>query len=309
MALPDRKIQATIAVNRFGLGAKGAELASAESDPRGWLEQQLGVAPLLTGLPAGPVLYTEYARRAAEMAAMKGQAAAMQSNMPGAGQYARDAYAAEVTARSQAAATTDAPLAERLVWFWSNHFTVSSLSVPALVPLAGAFEREAIRPYVLGSFANMLAASTRHPAMLTYLDNGRSVGPNSPAGQKTGRGLNENLGREVLELHTLGVTGGYTQQDVTTFAKALTGWTVDRSRDGSPGGGAFKFEPQTHEPGDKTILGKSYADDGEGQAAAVLRDIAVHPATARHVATKLARHFIADTPPGEAVDRLAIFLI
>lgn len=316
MSLPDRKIQAAIAVNRFGLGAKGAELAAAESDPRGWLNAQLGDAPLLAPpvlrLPTTGNLYAEYRRCAvAGKSMMTGSDArpAGPDALPPPGVFARDVYLKELEARTRAAVESRAPLAERLVWFWSNHFSVSWAGQPLVLPLAGAFEREAIRPHVLGSFEDMLAASSSNTAMLFYLDNAGSIGPNSPVGKHARRGFNENLGREILELHTLGVNGGYTQQDVTTFAKALTGWSVDEKRDGTPGEGAFRFVPDYHEPGPKTILGKTYPDTGQDQARAVLHDIARHPATARHVATKLTRHFIADNPPQTAVDSLAdVFL-
>jgi uncharacterized protein (DUF1800 family) len=153
--------------------------------------------------------------------------------------------------------------------------------------LAGAFEREAIRPYVLGGFADMLHAVESHPAMLHYLDNAQSVGPNSPAGRDGDRGLNENLAREILELHTLGADGGYAQPDVTEFARALTGWTIagPEGRLGPPG--TFVFNVKAHEGGARTLLGRTYAQQGYAQAAAVLEDLAHSAATARHVAAKL----------------------
>jgi uncharacterized protein (DUF1800 family) len=170
--------------------------------------------------------------------------------------------------------------------------------------MAGAYEREAIRPHVLGRFVDMLLVVESHPAMLYYLSNAESVGPNSIAGIIRNRGLNENLAREALELHTLGVRSGYTQADVTNFAKVLTGWTVML-----PGvakyGGLFVFAPRAHEPGDQVILGKRYPDTGQEQGRAVLADLARHPATARHIAEKLARHFVADESPLPLVDKLA----
>jgi uncharacterized protein (DUF1800 family) len=170
---------------------------------------------------------------------------------------------------------------------------------------AGAFEREAIRPFVLGRFADMLMAVERHPAMLFYLDNQQSIGPDSRAGKNRRRGLNENLAREIMELHTLGVGSGYTQADVTSFARILTGWTMAgrEGRLGEPGSSVFNAN--AHEPGDAVLLGKTYPAGGMGQAEAALYDIARHPATAQHIATELARHFIADEPPPAAVARLA----
>lgn len=187
-----------------------------------------------------------------------------------------------------------------------------------MVGLSGSLEFEAIRPHVLGRFADMLGAVERHPAMLLYLDQAVSIGPNSPVGQriaargKRKAGLNENLAREILELHTLGVRTGYSQADVTEFARALTGWTVsgigrspagERAQaDGPPG--SFVFAANVHEPGERTILGKRYAPAGEAQAQAVLEDLAGSAATAQHLATKLARHFAGDAPPAAMVARL-----
>jgi uncharacterized protein (DUF1800 family) len=169
---------------------------------------------------------------------------------------------------------------------------------------AGAFERDAIRPHVLGRFGDMLQAVESHPAMLFYLDNQLSIGPNSPAGQRTGRGLNENLAREILELHTLGVNGGYTQADVTALARIITGWTF-AGRAGQLGEpGSFVFNANSHEPGEQIVLGRPYAQRDVGQGREALADIARHPATAQHLAFKLARHFVADEPPPALVAKL-----
>ena len=198
--------------------------------------------------------------------------------------------------------------------FWSNHFAISADKQP-LPAIAGLFENEAIRPHVTGRFADLLLAAEQHPAMILYLDNQRSIGPGSKLAKRANRrqnrqefGLNENLAREILELHTLGVDGGYSQQDVTTFAKVLTGWSIgganERGRfaDGEPG--KFEFRENIHEPGGQTLLGKKYTAAGIKQGEAVLRDLAVHPSTARFLATKLARHFVADEPPAALVQRL-----
>jgi uncharacterized protein (DUF1800 family) len=151
----------------------------------------------------------------------------------------------------------------------------------------------------------MLRNVVQHPAMLAYLDNAQSFGPTSMAGLRQKRGLNENLAREILELHTLGVGGGYTQADVTSLAQVLTGWTFSgaQGRAGEPG--VFAFFPRAHEPGDRVLLGKRYKAAGIEQGQAVLADLARHPSTARHIATKLAQHFVADAPPAALVDRLA----
>ena len=242
-------------------------------------------------------------------------------------------YAVAVKARFDTAVTTDRPFFERLVHFWVNHFVVSGAK-PAAIALPPSFERDVIRPNVTGRFVDMLMASTKHPAMLLYLDNYQSIGPRSKVGQdpslrvSAGRralagppptGLNENLAREILELQTLGVRSGYTQADVTCFAKILTGWTIARPprvklaqlvlQGRLNGPGLFEFDDEEHEPGAQTVMGKSYPQVGVDQGEAVLRDIAHHPATAHFIATKLARHFVADNPSPELVGRLATIFI
>lgn len=222
-------------------------------------------------------------------------------------------YRAEVDMRVASALASPTPFVERLVHFWSNHFAVSA-EKPQVRILAGAFEREAIRPHVLGRFEDMLVAAERHPAMQTFLDQSRSAGPNSKlakwAAKRNARrkpGINENLAREIMELHTLGVRTGYTQKDVIEFALAMTGWSIGsmRADQEADSAGAYKFRPAMHEPGARTIMGKTYDQPGERQALAVLHDLAASEATARHIATKLARHFIADDPPTAAVESLA----
>jgi uncharacterized protein (DUF1800 family) len=208
--------------------------------------------------------------------------------------------AATGVVRFNSAAGLDLGFVERLVWFWSNHFCVSADKIPAM---AGAYEREAIRPHVLGRFADLLLAVESHPAMLFYLDNVESMGADSIAGINRDKGLNENLARETLELHTLGVRSGYTQADVTSFANVLTGWTWINP-DEPDRGGDFLFNKRLHEPGTQTVLGKSYPDTGMDQGRAVLADLARHPATAQHISEKLARHFIADDPPPTLVTKL-----
>ncbi len=189
-----------------------------------------------------------------------------------------------------------------------------SVDKGVLAALAGSYEREAIRPYVLGNFTDMLLATERHPAMLLYLDNQLSMGPDSRAARNIERrnpgrrpGINENLARETMELHTVSVDGGYTQADVTAFAEVLTGWSIAGPRDSRWGArpGTFLFRPAMHQPGAQVVMGRRYPDTGYDQGVAVLRDFARHPATARFIATKLARHFIADDPPAPAVDRMA----
>jgi uncharacterized protein (DUF1800 family) len=158
---------------------------------------------------------------------------------------------------------------------------------------------------VLGKFVDMVLAAEGHPAMLFYLDQAASMGANSVSGINRTRGLNENLAREILELHTLGVRSGYTQDDVIAFANVLTGWTFVPPGDNPEHGGEFIFNPRLHEPGPQKVIGKSYDDEGVEQGRAVLADLALQPATATHIATKLARYFIADVPPAPLVERTA----
>ena len=195
------------------------------------------------------------------------------------------------------------PLQERLALYWGNHFTVSAVKGKVGLTVA-PYQREAIRPFILASFHDLLLATVTHPAMLFYLDNDVSVGPNSDVGKRKRSGLNENLAREILELHTLGASGGYGQDDVSAFAAVLTGWQVDLNIDSERCGRSF-FDPRRHEPGAKRILGKVYPDAGQDQLLAVLKDLAVHPATARNVATRFARSFVSDPPPPALVDALA----
>jgi uncharacterized protein (DUF1800 family) len=213
-------------------------------------------------------------------------------------------YRAEALARLQRSRIADCGLVERLVVFWSNHFCISANKGGIARMWAGSFEREAIRPYVLGRFGDMLKAVEQHPAMLFFLDNQQSLGPESRAGERRRRGLNENLAREIMELHTLGVGGGYSQDDVTSLARIITGWTY-AGRQGQLGvPGTFAFNANAHQPGAQQLLGKTYENTGVAQGEAALADLARHPSTARFIATKFARHFVADDPPPALVARL-----
>ncbi len=310
------KTETVIAANRFGLGARPGELAHIDRDPRGWLAGQLtpsSAAPAsLDGLPhSATVLVEVLDLRRAQRDARQNDADIAERY----GRVVRQHYVEQALARYRAAAATDSPFHERLVHFWSNHFAISADKQP-IPAIAGLYENEAIRPHVTGRFQDLLLNAIRHPAMIVYLDNQRSIGPNSPLGRRANRrrseqsfGLNENLAREILELHTLGVDGGYTQADVTSFARVITGWSVGgaaengRFAEGEPG--RFEFRDNIHEPGDHRVLGTAYAARGVKQGEAVLRDLAEHPSTARFLSTKLARHFVADEPPAALVDRLA----
>ena len=299
-----------IALNRFGLGARPDEPAPTE--PERWLLSQLEAyeptpAPWEPLPRTAALVETWLAQQRAVRQAPEGQRSGIREAYLRQG---RDAYIAAVGARTASALQTPAPFVERLVHFWSNHFAVS-VDKLLVVGLAGGFEADAIRPNVLGRFEDLLLAVVRHPAMLLYLDQAQSIGPGSLAGMRSSerqqrpRGLNENLAREILELHTLGVRSGYTQADVTEFARALTGWTLPGDDALQPAASTFRFVAALHEPGARTVLGRSYADAGEQQARAIIHDLVTSPATARHLAHKLARHFVADEPPSELVQRLA----
>jgi len=313
-------IAAAIATNRFGLGARPGELARAAPDPRGWLLAQLrGRAPAIAaagGLEDSAAILAHAATLRAERREGKrddARPSAARGAVQALGAYYRPIYVAEVQARFAAAVASERPFLERLVQFWANHFAVS-VDKAAVLGVAGAYEREAIRPHVLGRFEDLLFAVERHPAMLLYLDNYQSVGPDSPIARRASAarrrrdlGLNENLAREIMELHTLGVNGGYTQADVTAFARMLTGWSIGGGRGRLAAGdpGRFTFRANLHQPGTQQLLGRRYAQAGYEQGAAALRDLARHPATADHLAEKLARHLIADDPPAAVVARVA----
>jgi len=351
--------EAVIAANRFGLGARPGDLAEIGADPRGWLKAQLVPeshlpAPMaalpstgedLALLPLA-ILERGLARRLRHRSGDTSQAP------PDVEAAVRRVIAPRIVAAANArlsvAMSTDTPFRERLVHFWSNHFVVSGVK-GATVAMPPSFERDVVRPNVVGRFTTMLVDSTRHPAMQLYLDNHRNIGPNSEFGRHPERmptipgfdrpdGLNENLAREVLELHTVGVDARYSQDDVGALARILTGWgvtpPVERAelrrlvaaelragRDpeaaaasvvdelgrrvaSRPWTSLAHFEPRAHEPGAFDVMGRRYGAGGREQGMRVLEDLARHRSTARFVATKLTRHFVADAPPPAVVDRV-----
>lgn len=338
-----------LALNRFGLGARPGEPAPA--DPERWLIAQIDAfeptPPVMANLPSRAELtqamigYLEVVRGARQVRrdtptdglpspGMRDNpevAAALAERRDGR-RSLREHYVDAVHARTLAALQSATPFMERWVHFWSNHFAISVDKI-VTVAMAGDYEFQAIRPHVTGRFADLLRAAVRHPAMLLYLDQAQSVGPASPAarminarrarnggtgnnGQARQLGLNENLAREILELHTLGVRSGYTQADVTAFAEAMTGITIagiargpaQRLMPAGAADGDTVFVEALHQPGTRIVLGRRYEQRGAAQADAILADLAVHPATARHIATKVARHFVADDPPASLITRL-----
>jgi uncharacterized protein (DUF1800 family) len=367
MAAQPNLTAAAIALNRFGLGARPDDTAPA--DPKAWLlaqfdqyqpkpaawasqpdaltisselEQQRMQLRLQTQRnPGGASMPAQTNAQTGEQATSQSDARKdKEAERKAIRAEIRDNYRSSVNARVASALTTQTPFVERLVHFWANHFAVSA-EKPAVAALAGSFEAEAIRPHVLGRFEDMLVAVERHPAMQLFLDQTSSVGPDSVAAMRAAqrnperkRGLNENLAREIMELHTLGVRSGYNQDDVTEFARALTGWSLVASPRNpvnavsavnavNPGSsasagmpasppmqaasapGSFVFREALHEPGSRTIMGRRYDQRGEQQALAILHDLASAPATAQHIGSKLARHFIADNPPPDVSERLA----
>jgi uncharacterized protein (DUF1800 family) len=312
------KAEAVLALQRFGMGPRPGSIAAIQADPRGALLAELdrpsagllSASALASSSRAFRTVSDANAKRQAQtiIATRKSQQAKQQpmsetsAMMEGAAQdtkemvakTAADAvpdpgraiYLEEAKTRIETALGAETGFVERLVWFWSNHFCISADKIRSM---SGAYEREAIRPHVLGPFAEMLLAVEGHPAMLFYLDNLGSMGPNSIAGINRTRGLNENFAREILELHTLGVRSGYSQEDVISFANVLTGWTLLPAGDNPEHGGEFTFNSRLHEPGAQKVMGKVYEGEGVEQGYAVLRDLAAHPATATHLASKLAR--------------------
>ncbi len=296
---------AAIASTRFGLGARPGEIERIARDPEGWLDAQ--IAPAAVPGPAeGPsaresliFLQDEYPALRRELERDSADPEEIQRRVRG---FVREPRIAHIAWRTGAAVSTEAGFAERWVRFWSNHFSVSSTSLQTAL-IAPTLEAEIIRPNAFGRFEDLMIAAELHPAMLFYLDQALSVGPNSRAGRFLDRGLNENLAREILELHTLGVDGGYDQGDVEALARILTGWTVGNRRLRSPDGdiGRAVFDARLQEPGANVLMGRRFSGEGPDRAREALAFIAGRPETARHLAFKLARHFFADQPRSEDI--------
>jgi len=275
----------------------------APAEPKPGLRRNLSLNTAATEI-AGQMAEAKPAESMAKPEAMQPGAPPAAKPAPQPLNVIQKTFRTEALARLQRATLATCGFTERLVAFWSNHFCISASKGELARIWAGAFEREAIRPHVLGRFADMLKAVEQHPAMLFFLDNQQSLGPDSRAGQNRKRGLNENLAREIMELHTLGVGGGYTQDDVTSLARIITGWTF-AGRQGQLGPpGSFAFNANAHQPGPQMLLGKTYEPTGLAQGEAALADIARHPSTANFIATKFVRHFVADDPPPALVARL-----
>ena len=298
-------LEGAIAVTRFGLGARKGEIEAASLAPKDWLLGQLqpnnSSHAAFKDLKPSHEIYSFSRKYKTERKKLDGDALVKASSDYG--KAVRQNFYAEIKARSLYAAQTETPFHERLTRFWSNHFSVSARNRNTRL-FPGAYEREAIRPRILGSFYELAASAIFHPAMIVFLDNDGSVGPNSPRGKKNKIGLNENLAREALELHTVTPAAGYSQADVTEFAKALTGWRIERRADKGRKQGHITFHKSSHEPGARTILGKRYKETEAKQALAILKDLCVRPETAQNIAHKLAVHFVSDEPPEALVAAL-----
>ena len=315
-----------IAANRFGLGLR------PDSPPVGksidWLRVQIDRfdprPATLSALPTRATLIESLQELQELKRAQKAEAANADDETAMAekvlGNYRkelRNHYSEAVDARLQVAVASETDFAERLVHFWANHFAVSTDKV-VITALAGNYEFDAIRPHIFGKFGDLLKSAVKHPAMLLYLDQAQSIGPDSMLAKRVNArrdvdlGLNENLAREVLELHTLGVRTVYAQEDVSEFARALTGHTITglargpvrRLVDGNMAAGETVFVDAIHQPGTRRVIGVTYAQSGAGQADAILSNLATHPATAKHIALKVATHFVADAPSPTLVAKL-----
>jgi uncharacterized protein (DUF1800 family) len=308
-----KTIEQDRAASHFGLGVCRADLSAMGDDPRGWLELQLTSEYRTAGPAVAPSQATLVRQGKAIMDRRRArQADAVSTDRAPADQrdfrrISRDALADQTLKRFQFALDTLAPFRERLVRFYSNHFSVSQQGKPQLIGSCVAYENEAIRTSLDGRFSDMLVRAVSHPVMLLYLDNARSAGPDSMVGRRRKVGLNENLAREIMELHTLGVDGGYDQEDVKALAGMLTGWTVGNERLRRVGAepGAFAFVDPMHQPGSFRLLGKRYPEGGVKQGREALADLAVHPATANFLAGKLVRHFVASDASEASIGRVA----
>lgn len=294
------------ALNRFGLGTGPVDFNASSADPKGWLLQQLETqkdpGPEVPDSASSLIEFHDWKkkrkllRKSPDMEKNAEQLKALRK-MVG------DAELSNYNKRFEYAAQTHTPFRERLVQFYGNHFSVSRKGKRNIALACVAYENEAIRSNLDNSFSDMLLAVVSHPVMLLYLDNNSSIGPDSSVGKRSKRGLNENLAREVLELHTLGVSGGYKQKDVLALANIITGWSFGgyRSTNSRIKPGEFYFFEPRHQPGAQVLLGQEYDFEGVEQGQNALTDLALHPSTARFLATKLAKHFIADSPPAEAI--------
>ncbi len=301
-----------IAVNRFGYGARGDELIKAKANPKKWLGSQLQTVEFTDKQPSSDEIFLAYSKFKKQKKLMKKQLQQREKTQTSQSKQekkqdkmvkhaARKAYIKMSSSTLKHAINSEHSVSWRLLDFFSNHFSVST-SGRLMVGLSPTLEREAIAPNLLGNFENMLLAVEQHPAMIVYLNNEKSFGPNSRMAKKRKIGLNENLAREIMELHTLGVNGGYNQGDVVELAKAITGWSVKRPK--KEHGTGFVFRAYGHEPGTRSLLGKNYSQKGVEQGQQILRDLAMHPSTAKYVCSKIAHHFVSENASISLIDKM-----
>lgn len=299
-AFEAHEVGAAIAATRFGYGARPQELLQIGDQPREWLLGQMISAPIpeaLKSLPDSKDLLSDMLA-----ARQKGR-----SSMRVYRQEARKRALTEAATHLAVSLNSPTPFVERLVRFWTNHFTVSMVK-PAVMPLVTAFEREAIRPNIFNSFYTMLHAVVSHPAMLIYLDNVNSLGPNSVAGRGRKNPLNDRLARQLLEHFTLGEGSGYTQLDVRALAHMLTGWTVGVNNPATRG--EFAFRDSWHEGNFKEFLRRTIPSAGVLEGEAALDHLARSAATGKNLSHKMAQAFVVDDPdPGLASEIFAGFVV
>lgn len=298
--------RACIAVNRFGYGAREGELEKAKRAPKAWVKSQLTSLSFDTLLLHSNDIFIEHSKYQKQNKQQKKQVKNKQKmsvlDDEVSKKYARNALRSLSIDSLNQAINSPHSVSWRLLDFFSNHFSVTA-NGRLMVGLAATLEREAIAPNLLSNFEDILLAVEQHPAMLIYLNNEKSFGPNSRIAKKRNIGLNENLAREMMELHTLGVDGDYNQADVIELAKAITGWSVKNyQKEHSTG---FIFRTYGHEPGARTLLGTRYSHKGVEQGQQILRDLAMHPSTIKHVCFKLAHHFVSETPPKSLLNKMA----
>jgi len=295
--------QTTIASHRFGFSENNQQ--SLRVDPRAWVLEQFkqpaafDASGLIDSVQA--LLLTRRVIKAALGAQQPESENVAKDELGPMTSYRKELRQTNIQSlarRWQHTIQTPTPVAERWVQFWSNHFSVAATK-GSMLAMVGPHEYESIRPHAFGRYKDLLRAATLHPSMLLYLDNVQSFGPQSRAGMRREKGLNENLARELLELHTLGVHAGFSQSDVTQTALLLTGWTVSPQT-----GGKSEFFPALHQPGNKVILGKTYPEGPEALDV-FLTDLSRHPACANFMATKLCSHFVTDNPSPALVKAVA----
>jgi uncharacterized protein (DUF1800 family) len=303
------RTRALLALNRFGMGARPGDADIVAADPVAWILKSAdgrGVSAI-TGVPSGTERMAHIEALNKERREIReADALARKSLPPGtdppppARPVLRDEgmlMGDDLRAMLVAVCLSNEPVKDRLASFWSNQLTVSSMrgEVAALVV---PYENEAVRPMLGGLFSDMLMASFVHPAMMLYLDAAQSFGPDSPAGKRAHRSYNENYAREVMELHTMGASGGYAQEDIVELALALSGWTLERET------GLVVFRADRHEPGERHLLGTAIPDAGSAQAGMALGLISSHPSTSARLCRRLASHFVADVPPQSLVSAM-----